>query len=219
MLGVAILLIALGFFIALMGLKLFRVLLPIIGLISGAMVGFLGVQAVFGHGVVSTTLAIAIAVLVGVLFALLSFLFFDIAVIFYLAVIGAVALSYLGVALGLNEDGFIVFLLGLAGAIMTGVWATRRPVSVALVVALTALVGVAYVMTGFMLVVGSVTLDELSNGGVVAALLRVVDDSFLWFLVWIGASVLAMQAQLRTAYKDLFNNDYEFVESNTKAVK
>lgn len=214
MLIVATLLIAIGVVVGLLGAKLFRVLLPIIGLVSGFMVGFIGVQAVFGTGVVATTMAVAVAVIAGLILAMLSFAFFDLAVIVYTAILGAGALSYVGIALGLNQDGFLVFMLGLAGAILTAIWATKRSVSTGIVVALTAFAGAAYVLAGFLLIVGNLTLEGLNEAGVNGAILNVVDQSFLWFFVWVGLGLVAMQLQYRSIMSELFTNALQYDEKH-----
>jgi hypothetical protein len=203
----------------LLGLKLFKLLLPLLGLVSGFLVGFVGVQGVFGTGSLSNVMAVMVALAVGVLLAVLSFAFFDIAIVVFTALVGASALSYLGVALGLNQDGFVVFLLALSGAIFGFMAAQRYPVGVQLVVTLTSLIGVAYVLTGFMLVAGTVNLEQLNNQGVVTTLLRVVDQSFLWFFVWVGGSLMAMQIQYRLAVIDALSNMFAYEEARTKARK
>lgn len=214
MLIVATLLIAIGAVVGLLGAKLFRLLLPIIGLVSGIMAGFIGVQAVFGNGVVATTIAVAVAVIVGVLLAILSFAFFDLAVIVYAAVLGAGAMSYLGIALGLNSDGFLVFMLGLTGAILTAIWASRYSASLRIVVALTSFVGAAYVLAGFLLIAGNLTLEQLSASGVNGAILDVVDQSFVWFFVWVGLGIVAMQLQYRAIFSKLLDNTLQYDEKH-----
>ena len=212
----AILLIGLGLVVALLGTKLFRIILPIIGLVSGLVVGYVGVTEVFGTSVVSSTLAIVVAILVGVLLAILSFVFFDLAVLLYIALIGASIFTFLGVALGLNKEGFVVFMLALTGAILFGVWASNANMSFNLVVALTALTGVAYVLAGFFLIFGEIKLDQLYSNGVLASFVDVIDQSFLWLLVWIGSAVAAMQFQYRTLVEDFFKTGLEY---EPKAVK
>lgn len=93
MIVVATLLIAVGLPVALLGGRLFRALLPVIGFASGAMVGFIGVQAVFGTDVVATSIAIVVSLIVGLLLALLAFVFYEIAIVVYIASLGAAALS------------------------------------------------------------------------------------------------------------------------------
>lgn len=217
MIFIATLLLAFGLVASLLGLKLFKLLLPLLGLVSGFLIGFVGVQGVFGTGGLSNVMAVMVALVVGVVLAILSFVFFDIAIVVLSALVGASALSYLGVALGLNQDGFVVFLLALSGGIFGLMAAQRYPIGVQLVVTLTSLIGVAYVLTGFMLVAGTVSLDELNNAGVVTTLLRVVDQSFLWFFVWIGGSVLAMQIQYRLAVIDALSDMFAYEEKRAKA--
>jgi len=207
---VATILIAAGLVVGLMGTKLFRVMLPLIGLVSGSAVGFVGVQAIFGTGVLATTMAVVVALIVGLLIAILSFAFFDLAVVVYIALLGAAALSYIGVALGLSNEGFLVTLLSIAGAIIAAIWASNRAMSLRLVVALTSFAGVAYVMAGVMLLAGNVSLDSLNADGVARTIINVVDQSFLWFFVWVGASLVAMQLQYRSIAADLFTNALQY---------
>ena len=208
----ALLLTAVGLLSSLLGLKLFRIILPIIGLVSGFMVGFGGFQGVFGTGVISSTMAVLVAVVTGLIFALLAFALFDLAVKILGIVLGASFLAFLGVAVGLDKNGFIVFCLALAGGIIAALLINARQLSMQLVVAITSLAGVAYILTGIMLVVGKVSLDDLSNSGIIPTLLRVVDQSFLWLFVWLGGSILAMQVQYRLAVIEFLNDSYAYVE-------
>ena len=210
MLLTATMLIALGVLSSLLGLKLFKILLPLLGLVSGIMVGFAGVQGVFGSGTLSTTMAVFVSFVVGLLLAVLSYVFFELAVIVFVALIGASAFSYLGVALGLREEGFLVFMLALSGAIIGATVAARYGVGAQIVVALTSMLGVAWILAGFMLVVGKVSLDEIAATSVAATMLRIVDQSFLWFFVWFGGSLVAMQVQHRLARLDTFTTAFEY---------
>lgn len=216
MLIVSTLLIAIGLVVALLGVKMFRLLLPLIGLVTGAMAGFIGVQAVFGVGAVATAIAVVVAIIMGLLFAFLSFAFFDLAVIVYVAMLGAAVFSYVGIALGLSQDGFLVFMLAVTGFLLAATWASRGGVSLRIVKALTAFIGTAYVLVGIMLLVGNVSIDELNNSGVVATIIRVVDQSFLWFLVWIGGSLVAQQLQQRAAFNDLLTTSFEYNDKERK---
>lgn len=208
---VGALLIAIGLVVALLGVKLFRLLLPVIGLITGAMAGFIGMQAVFGTGAVGAALALVVALIVGVLLALLSFAFFDLAIIVYIALLGAGIFAYLGVALGLQQEGVLVFLLSLAGAILAATWASRGRVGMHVVMTLTAFVGVAYVMAGTFLLVGKLDFNDLNENSIAGSIVRVVDQSFLWILVWLGGSLLAWQVQLRAAFDELLTKSFEYV--------
>lgn len=215
----ATLLIAAGVLTCMLGAKLFKLLLPLIGLVTGFMVGFIGFQAVFGTSAVSSAMAVVIALVVGLMLAVLSYVFFDLAVVFFSIAVGAIALSYLGVALGLREDGFLVFLLSVAGAIIAGMYAVRHAISLRLVVLVTSFLGVAYILTGLMLLIGEVNLNQINENGVVATLLSVVDQSFLWFIVWVGGSLLAAQLQYRLLLETYLTQMFEYSEEEILAKK
>lgn len=213
MLILSILLIAIGLLVALLGVRLFRVLLPIMGLVTGAMAGFIGTQAVFGTGVAATTVALLVAVILGLLLAILSFAFFEVAVIVYIAMLGAAALTYLGVAVGLNEEGFLVFLLAVAGAVLAGAAAVYGRLSLAIIMAFTSFTGVAYVLAGSFLLVGGLTIDEINAYGVGGSVISIVDQSFLWFFVWLGGSLLAWQIQARALFDEYLTSSFAYTET------
>lgn len=207
---VALLLLMVGAVTALMGFKLFRLILPLVGLVAGTVVGFTGFQGVFGKGAVSTTVAVFVAVIVGLMMGLLSYMFFNLAVAVFMGIVGASALSFLGIAIGLNENGFVVFMLAVTGFIIGITYASATPMSASLVITMTSLVGVALILSGIFLVAGSVSLQDLNEGGIIASVLRVVDQSFLWLFVWLGGSIIAMQAQIKTVANDMLGSDYQY---------
>ena len=108
MIFVAAALVVLGAAVALLGERAFRIILPIIGFIAGILIGYSGVQAVFGIGIISFPLAIITALLVGAIIAALSYLYFDLAIILLVAAITAYGAMYLGIALGLSKNSFLV---------------------------------------------------------------------------------------------------------------
>lgn len=203
-------LILLGGISALLGVKVFRLLLPLIGFVSGVMVGFGGVQAVFGTGVISTTIAVVMAVVIGAIMALLSFMFYEIAIIILSMMLGASFMTYLGIAIGLENAGFVLFLLGLSGAIFGFLLAAGSNLAVSFVIVGTAMIGVAFILAGILLLVGTLSLEDLSNGGIIPSVVNTVDQSFLWLLVWIGGTVVAMQVQSAALMQEFMDNKFEY---------
>ncbi len=208
-------LIILGGFSALLGFKIFRIMLPIIGFITGIMVGFSGVQGVFGTGVISLSIAIIMALVIGTIMAILSFMFFEIAVIILVGMLGSSILVFLGTALGLEDAGFVMALLAISGFIIGIVAATAAPISGGLVVALTSILGVGFIMAGVMLVIGEVNLDQLDSNGIIPTVTSVVDQSFLWLVAWLGGALIAINFQANTLKLEFMNDMYAF-ESNKK---
>lgn len=207
---VALTLMAAGLAISLFGYKLFALLLPVFGLVSGFMVGFIGFQGVFGKGAISTTVAVFVAAMVGVLMALSSFAFFEVAVVMLAGLVFASLFSYLGITLGLGPNGLVVFLLAVAGFILGINWALSAGTTGRFVMTLTSFAGVAFVLASVFLVAGSVTLNQLFNDGIIASVLRVVDQSFLWLFVWLAGSLIARELQVRLAITEVMGDAYQF---------
>lgn len=213
---VALALMGVGLLSSLLGFKLFKVLLPVVGLVAGAMVGFSGFQGIFGTGAVSTTVAVFVAITVGLLMAMLSFVYFRIAVIVLTAFIGASALSYLGIAVGLDKDGLVVFLLALSGFIIGFMAASSRNMSAALVMIVTSMAGVLFILAGVFLIAGNVSVEQLNTNGVIRTILDVVDQSFLWLFVWLAGSLIAYHMQIRTAQADYIDSTYQYVPAKSR---
>ena len=213
---IAAALILLGGVTAVLGFKLFRILLPFVGLVAGVMVGFGGVQGVFGTGVISLTIAIMMALIVGVIMAVLSFMFFEIAVFILSAVVGAAALSYLGIALGLGDNGFLMFLLSVAGAVFGFILASSGPLSTSLVLAVTSFAGVSFIFAGVMLLVGEISVDDLNENGIIGSVIDVVDNAFLWFIAWFGAGLIATRAQAKTLVIEAFDDSFAYQEPTAR---
>lgn len=199
---------AVGFF----GFKLFRILLPLAGLLTGLVVGFTGFQGVFGTGVVSTSIAVLVALFVGLLMGLLAFVFFDIALVVLSVVLGAALLQFFGIVLGLGNIGFIMFLLALAGGILGFVFSTSRPIVPAFIVAVTSLLGVSLTFGGIMLIAGDISLEQIHNTGVIRTVIMEVDQSFMWLFLWIALSVITMYIQRGLLVAEIMGDKFEYAK-------
>jgi hypothetical protein len=206
----AILLMTIGLVVSLLGFKLFKVLLPIVGLVTGSMIGYTGFQGLYGTGTVSTTVAVFVALAVGMLLAILSFVFFEIAVIVISGIIVASLFSFLSISLGLGANGFVVFLLSLAGFIIGINVAVSRPLSASFVMTITSMAGVSFILASIFLIAGDVSLTQLQNDGVIRSVLRVVDQSFLWLFVWLAGTIVARSSQMAVATSSVLKDEYQF---------
>jgi hypothetical protein len=73
--------------------------------------------------------------------------------------------------------------------------------------------GVAAIMAGVLLLVGALSLNDLSNGGIIPAVVETVDQSFLWLLAWVGGTVVAMQVQTMVLAQEFMENQYQYAVS------
>lgn len=216
MLFLATALIVIGVVTALMGERLFRLVLPIMGLVAGVMVGYSGVQAVFGVGVISTTIAVMTGIILGAIMAVLSYLYFGIAVGLLTVLLSIYFFTYLGLVFGLGDNGFWLFLMGFAGAVVGLAAAITFAGSGAFVIFVTSFYGVALLFTGIMLMAGSVTLNDLQNNGVVATVSEAASNHFLWLLAWVGGGLLASNIQINSLKRELMDTMLAFENMETK---
>lgn len=200
-----------GTITALAGLKLFRLLLPLVAFLAGASVGWGAVIGLFGSGVISFTLAVVTALIVGLLFASLSFLYVEFAVTVLAVSAGAALAGWLAQMLGLSQDGFVTILLTLSGGVIAGMAAFLGGFSRDVVMAVTSFLGAGMVIVGLFLTFNDLSLNDLYETGLRSQLDRIVSDSTVWLFGWIGASLFAYYYQATTEHHDLLTNQYEYI--------
>ena len=210
----AICLLVLGLLVGLFGYKLFKVIMPVAGLIIGASIGFTGFQGVFGTGVTSTTLAVLVAVVFGLALAGLSFAFFDIALVIFMGLAMSTLATLLGLALGLSASSFVLGMLSLSGFIIgLMIGGSSKHLTKSFVTLVTAYVGTGLMLGGVFLLTTGVSLTEMYENGVIATASQYAEQSFWWILVWIASFVIMRQIQIKMILLDIFPKDFEYHES------
>lgn len=207
-------LIVVGLAVGLLGFKLFRVLLPLAGLVAGAVIGFSGFQGLFGSGVISTTISILVAIVFGLVLAILAYSFFEIALVVFSGLVVSSLFVLLGVALGLSANGVIVTLLSIAGFVIGLILASSTVyLGENIVTFVTSFLGFGLILGGVFLLSGGVTLEEIQTHGVVATIAQKVESSFLWLFVWVAGGVIFRYLQLGTMNLGMFPKEYEYKAS------
>ena len=155
----ALLLFPFGSLIAFGGYRLFLILLPIYGFFFGLTFGAHSVQALFGDGFLSTTTSWVVGFFAGLVFALLSYLFWVFAV--------ALASGSLGYALVAGFFGLfdvhlnvLVWVVGVSVGIVFGIAAIMLNLQKAAVIVATALVGAWTIVGTFLFLFTSATPRE-----------------------------------------------------------
>ncbi|HEX3300143.1 MAG TPA: DUF4203 domain-containing protein [Actinomycetota bacterium] len=177
--------------VAFFGTRLFWIILPIWGFFFGLAIGAQGVQALFGDGFLSTAFSWIVAFFLGLLFALLSYLFWFVAV----ALIG----GYLGYGIVVGffgligvELGVFVWLLGVAVGIICAVLTIRFNVQRWVVVIGTSLLGAAGIVGTFLVLFDQLTPQQMADHPV-----KVVTDAgfgYAVLVIVIAALGIAFQA-------------------------
>ena len=175
------------------GYRLFLVLLPIWGFFFGFGLGAHTVTLLFGDAFFATITGWVVGFVVGALFAVLSYLFYAVAV--------AIIAGSLGYAIGVGlmdliglDTGFLVWLVGIALAIVvifvTFKWNLQKYV---LIVA-TSVGGTLVIVGTFMFGLGGLTLAKMARDPIQHAF----EDSPIWTIFAIILIIAGIVVQLRT---------------------
>lgn len=165
------------------GYRWFRILLPIWAFFVGTSAVTALVSGIFGQNFFSTAIACIPAVLVGLVFAVLSYVWWSIAVAFWAGSVGFALFGGLLSALGIN-GWFILLLAGIAGAILFVILAMRTELKKFLPILLTAAAGATMILSAVLLLFGR-PLEELNWGTFYGPLASGATSSFWSILIWL----------------------------------
>jgi hypothetical protein len=188
--------IAIGLAFCFYGFRVFLILLPIWGFFAGFLLGAQGVTALFGDAFLATVSGWVVGFLLGLLFAVLSYLYYWVAVILLGGALGYQLTIGLFEWLNLNAEGWIAFISALiVGAIFAvGFFLLHMPA--VLVIVATALSGAAATIAGVIVGLGLVPYQSLNFG--IFGVYTAHDLSFIWAIAAIVLAVAGAIYQTRT---------------------
>lgn len=190
-----------GLAVVFFGYRMFLILLPIWGFFFGLGLGAHTVQLIFGTEFLATITSWVVGFLVGLIFAVLSYLFYIVGVAILSASAGYwLAVSILG-AIGLGYN-FIVWVIGIIAAVILAYVVLRFNLQKYAIIVITAAGGTAAIILTLLAAFGQVSLADIAGNPVMAAM----SHSFLWTIFFIVVAVAGIVVQLRA------NRSYE-VES------
>ena len=166
---VAAIAILIGLVMATHGTRLYYVLLPLWGFLTGFVTGADLVASVTGDGVFASFAGWLAGAGLGLLFALVAGLFFYGAVLVLGAGLGAAVASGLLAALGI-DGGLVTLVAGIVAGIVVGVAVILTDAPSLLVAAITSYGGALWLTTGVMLLLGRVHIADLHGVGAAGAL-------------------------------------------------
>jgi hypothetical protein len=190
------------------GFPFFLLLLPIWAFFAGLVGGAGAVTALFGDGFLSTVLGWAVGVGLGLVFAVLSYLFYWVAVILVGASIGYAIGTGAMAALGVDFN-LVVVAAGLVVGAVLAVVTIVLGVPKYLIVVLTALGGATAILSGVFLIFGLVDLDGF-RFGVAGATWLVIKDDVVWVLAWAVLFAVGVISQVRTAIPAIEREAYRY---------
>ena len=156
--------IGIGLAFAFWGFRVFLVLLPIWGFFAGFILGANGVDYIFGDGFLVTTMGWVVGFLLGLLFAVLSYLYYWVAVILLGGALGYQLTIGLLHWIGFEADGFIAFGLALGGGIIFAIGFFILQMPAVLVIVATAISGAGATIAGVAIALGIVHYTDAGGG-------------------------------------------------------
>lgn len=188
---VGIFLVIFGLAITFMGTSLFFLVLPMIGFLFGFFIGAAGVEAAFGDGFLGTVTGWIAGLIIGLLFAFISYFWWYAGVLLAAGALGVTLATGLSQAIGL-DGGFWIFLFGLVGFIAFASITYVFNLPIYLIIATTAIAGGNLAVLGVMLIFNRVDTDELAYGTAAS----IVRESWWWTLVALVVAVIGAGFQL-----------------------
>ena len=190
------------------GYRIFLVMLPIWGFFGGFWLGAMGVSLIFGTGFLATVTGWTVGFVVGLVFALFSYLFYVGGVALLAASFGAAVGSGFMALFGL-QTGFLVLMVSIICALIMAVLTLALNLQKYVIIAMTAVGGANAILLAVMLMLGQVSLEGVQRTG--NAIQLVLQGSLFWSLVWLIVGVIGIVVQLRVNQSYSFSKE-RFVE-------
>jgi len=166
-----------------------RIVIPLWGAFAGFM---LGAGIVTGDdGFLATALGWIVGLAVAVVFGLIAYLYYEVAVLIGMTAIGFVLGTSVMAALGVTWS-WVIVLSGIALAAALAFVALVGDVPMLLLTILTAVAGASTIVAGTMLLVGTVDLDDFDSASTTEAL----TDAWWWYAIHLALVVAGMIIQL-----------------------
>ena len=184
-----------------------RFVIPIWGGFTGFMLGAGLVASFTDDGFLATLLGWGVGLGVGILFALLAYFFYEIAVLLAMGSIGFTLTATVMTGLGITWNWLIVLAGVAVGAVMAFI-AIAGDMPMVLLTILTASAGAGAIVAGLFLILGKVDLTDFENPEITQTL--VIETWWYWLylalfimgILFQMRSTLDMRASLREAWVD-----------------
>jgi hypothetical protein len=184
------------------GYKLFLILLPIWGFFFGLWLGAQSIQTLFGEAFLATITSWVVGFVVGAIFALLSYLFYMVAVAIIAGSLGYYAAVGILLALGLQMN-WLVWLIGIVAAVALAAVTLIFNLQKWVVIIATAVMG-AGVIIGSFAIMFNPAAQLLENP--IRVILSTSPLLLILFLVLAGTGIYAQFRNTRSYTVESYNN-------------
>lgn len=165
-----------------------RIIIPLWGAFAGFM---LGAGIVSGSdGFLGSALGWIVGIVMAVVFGLLAYLYYEVAVVIGMLAIGFTLGTSLMVALGVTWS-WVIVLSGVALAVALAFVALVADLPMALLTVLTGMAGASAIVAGLMLIFGVTDVGDFDSAQTTAALA----DDWWWYAIYLALAIGGMIAQ------------------------
>lgn len=190
---VGIIAVLIGALLCFRGYVTMRLIISLFGAFVGFLLGAGLVAGVTDSGFGQLALSWLVGIVGAVLFGVLAYFSYQIAVVIGMAGIGFAIGTTVMAAVGVGSQVAIVVVGLLAGALLA-VIAIATDLPAVILVVLTALAGASVTVAGVMLIAGTIGINRLTAEGVGAEMSR----GWWWYVLYGGLALLGIIAQLRS---------------------
>ena len=194
----------LGLVLCLWGYRIFLVMLPIFGFFAGFWLGAEAVALIFGTGFLVTVTGWVVGFILGLIVAVLSYLFYFVGVALIALAAGAALGSGLMSAFGF-DTGILLLIVEIVSALLVAGLTLVFNLQKYVIIAITALGGANAIVLSPLLLFGRVPLASVSGAG--SAIRPVLQDSWLWLVIWLIIAIASIAYQVRSHRNYTFNRD------------
>ncbi len=175
------------------GYRWFLIILPIAGFVFGFGLGAQTLQALFGIGFLATATSWIVGFFVGLVFAVLSYLFYIVGVALVTGSWGyGLGVGLMGL-IGLGT-GLISWLVGLVFGVVIALLALGLNIQKWIIIAVTSFSGSGVIVGTLLFALGKINPADLGTSAVQQA----ISDSFLWLVFYLVLGILGFAAQAVT---------------------
>ncbi|MFC0316654.1 DUF4203 domain-containing protein [Gordonia phosphorivorans] len=174
------------------GIVAMRVVIAAWGAFVGFNVGAGLVSAVSNDGYLGTAVGWIVGIVVALLFALLAYLYYAVAITLAMASIGFTLGTAVMVALGIDWN-WLIILIGVVAGVLLAWLALAVDLPAVVLVVLSALGGATVFVAGLMFLTSSLTTAEVSRGTVTAT----IGAHWWWWLIYAALALAGVVAQSR----------------------
>ncbi|WP_020144371.1 hypothetical protein [Terracoccus sp. 273MFTsu3.1] len=181
-----------GGFMLFAGQLALRLVLPIWGFFAGFAFGAGLFAKLADERVLGTVLGWVAGFVCALVFALLAYLYFAVAVVLAMAAFGFAIGSGLVVALGIDWN-WVAVLVGIAVGALLGLVAVIGNLPMIVLAVLSSIAGAVSVVAGLMLLVGAIDSADFTR----STFTQTVHTSWVWYLTLLALALIGIVAQTR----------------------